>query len=130
MTQEWRNEDGTTARVPGNPLKRKWAKKYPPMREDCEGYACRYCGVCPRGAKWRVPKEDRIVWEQHRREVEAYIAKHNGIHADKASDTGRCKGIMYSKDVSGGSSSVGKACRHDKAEAWKSNGKSYKRNKH
>lgn len=90
MTQEVKNEDGTVARVPGNPLQHKWAKKYPPMSQDCEGYACKFCGVCPRGGKWRVPAEDRAVWERHKREVEEYIAKHNGSvalehkgHADK-----------------------------------------------
>ena len=76
------NEDGTEFCPPKNPLQEKWNKLYPPIPKPehsqvCDGYSCMWCGRCPRGEYWKVPEEDREIWEQYQREWAAYLEAHN-----------------------------------------------------
>ena len=76
------NEDGTECNYPENPLKEKWAKLYPPNQrygngENCHGYSCMFCGLCPYGSHWEVPEEDKELWEQYKKEINEYNKIHN-----------------------------------------------------
>lgn len=78
------NEDGTQFgfEYPKNPLEEKWAKSYPPTpmpqySQVCDGYSCMRCGRCPRGEYWKVPEEDKEVWEQYQAELREYHRIHN-----------------------------------------------------
>lgn len=78
------NEDGTPIdfEYPENPLKEKWDKLYPPNQrystgDNCEGYCCMYCGLCPKGEYWKVPEEDKEMWEKHLEDVKEYERVHN-----------------------------------------------------
>ena len=76
------NEDGTEYCPPKNPLEEKWAKLYPPKpmpqySQVCDGYSCMWCGRCPHGENWKVPEEDKEVWEQYQKERSEYDRVHN-----------------------------------------------------
>ena len=78
------NEDGTKCNFefPKNPLEEKWNKLYPsiPKPESsqvCDGYSCMCCRRCPKGSYWKVPEEDREVWDKYRKEVMEYHKIHN-----------------------------------------------------
>lgn len=78
------NEDGTSLdfEFPKNPLKEKWDKLYPPTpmaqySQVCDGYSCMWCGRCPDGSYWKVPEEDKEVWEQYQGQLREYDRIHN-----------------------------------------------------
>lgn len=77
------NEDGTSIdNAPENPLKEKWDKLYPsiPMpqySQVCDGYSCDYCGRCPHGSFWKVPEEDKTVWDEYQKQLLEYNKQHN-----------------------------------------------------
>lgn len=76
------NEDGTDFYPPKNPLKEKWDDLYPPnqrykSRINCEGYSCIWCDKCPNGYHWKVPEEDKEIWDQHIKEIHEYLKEHN-----------------------------------------------------
>lgn len=59
--------DGNFTGPPKNPLIEKWEKLYPSISlpqfsQVCDGYSCIWCGRCPNGDKWEVPKEDIKVY--------------------------------------------------------------------
>lgn len=78
------NEDGTPFDFehPKNPLKEKWDRLYPPTpmpqySQVCDGYSCMWCGRCPNGSNWKVPEEDKEVWEQYLEQCKEYDRIHN-----------------------------------------------------
>lgn len=78
------NEDGTPLGFehPENPLKEKWDRLYPPTpmpqySQVCDGYSCMWCGRCPSGSNWKVPEEDKEVWEQYLEQCKEYDRIHN-----------------------------------------------------
>lgn len=78
------NEDGTPLdfEYPKNPLEEKWSKLYPPTpmpqySQVCDGYSCMWCGRCPNGENWKVPEEDKEVWEQYQEQIREYNRVHN-----------------------------------------------------
>ena len=78
------NEDGTPLDFerPKNPLEEKWERLYPPTpmpqySQVCDGYSCMWCGRCPRGDNWKVPEEDKEIWEDYRRQCREYNRIHN-----------------------------------------------------
>ena len=76
--------DGTEPNPPENPLKEKWDKLYPPTpmpqySEVCDGYSCMGCSRCPQGDYWKVPEEDKEVYEQYKKNLEAYWESHGGF---------------------------------------------------
>ena len=78
------NEDGTPIdfEFPENPLKEKWNKLYPPIpmpqySQVCDGYSCIFCDRCPQGSDWKVPDEDKEVWEKYQAEIDEYNKIHN-----------------------------------------------------
>lgn len=77
------NEDGTEMDdYPENPLKEKWDKLYPPTQRydsgvNCEGYSCMWCSKCPHGSYWKVPEEDREVYNEHLKQCYEYHKIHN-----------------------------------------------------
>ena len=78
------NEDGTPLDFerPKNPLEKKWKRLYPPTpipqySQVCDGYSCMWCGRCPRGDNWKVPEEDKEIWEDYRRQCREYNRIHN-----------------------------------------------------
>lgn len=84
MIEEILNEDGTPYNPPKNPLVEKWSKLYPPKpmpqySQVCDGYSCMYCDRCPEGGDWKVPEEDKEVWEQFIKQKREYDRVHNPI---------------------------------------------------
>ena len=80
------NEDGTPLDFerPKNPLEEKWKHLYPPTpmpqySQVCDGYSCMWCGRCPRGDNWKVPEEDKEIWEDYQRQCREYDRIHNPI---------------------------------------------------
>ena len=78
------NEDGTVYDPPKNPLEEKWNKLYPPTpmpqySQVCDDYSCMWCGRCPDGDHWKVPEEDREVWDEYQRQRLEYDKIHNPI---------------------------------------------------
>lgn len=78
------NEDGTELgfEFPENPLKEKWDKLYPPTpmpqySQVCDGYSCMWCSRCPQGSNWKVPDEDKEVWDEYQKQIEEYHKIHN-----------------------------------------------------
>lgn len=76
------NEDGTVNNPPKNPLKEKWERLYPPIpmpqfSEVCDGYSCMGCSRCPDGGNWKVPEEDKEVWEEYQKQLCEYDRIHN-----------------------------------------------------
>ena len=76
--------DGTTFDPPKNPLKEKWDKLYPPTpipqySQVCDGYSCMWCGRCPSGDYWKVPEEDKEVYEMWQKEYDDYCNSHGGL---------------------------------------------------
>lgn len=78
------NEDGTDYHFefPENPLKEKWNRLYPPIPKPeysqvCDGYSCICCGRCPQGSYWKVPEEDKEVWDKYQKEIMQYHKIHN-----------------------------------------------------
>jgi len=78
------NEDGTDVALeyPKNPLKEKWDKLYPPIpmpqySQVCDGYSCMWCGRCPEGDNWKIPEEDKEVWEEYLNQIKEYNKIHN-----------------------------------------------------
>lgn len=76
------NDDGTVYNPPKNPLKEKWDRLYPPTSmpqysQVCDGYSCMWCGRCPKGSDWKVPEEDREVWEEYQKQIREYDRIHN-----------------------------------------------------
>lgn len=78
------NEDGTDVNFeyPENPLREKWDKLYPPTQRyesgnNCEGYSCIFCGRCPHGSNWKVPTEDKEIWDEYQKQVLEYHKIHN-----------------------------------------------------
>ena len=73
--------DGTPFNPPRNPLKEKWAKLYPPCELSDHGdfdYSCILCSKCPNSEDWKIPEEDKEVYEQWRNDVISYIQEHGG----------------------------------------------------
>lgn len=85
------NEDETSFDTfPKNPLEEKWSELYSPTPKPeysqvCDGYSCMYCGRCPRGSYWKVPDEDKAVWDAYQKEVDAYMRLHNPSLFENAS---------------------------------------------
>ena len=90
------NEDGTPFDPPENPLKEKWEKLYPPTRygQPCgiilgytsdgkpiANYSCILCHEekCPHSEYWKVPDEDKEVYEEYQRQVENYHRTHKNF---------------------------------------------------
>lgn len=88
------NEDETDIDFPVNPLLEKWDKLYPPMRygKPCSAilgyfgngrpimnYSCVLCNEekCRYSSNWKVPDEDKAVWDDYLRQVEEYNKIHN-----------------------------------------------------
>ena len=88
------NEDGTPFEPPENPLNEKWNKLYPPTRygEPCgpvlgytndgkpiANYSCILCheDKCPYSEYWKVPEEDKEVYEKWTKECNEYYKLHN-----------------------------------------------------
>lgn len=78
------NEDGTDCnfKFPENPLEEKWNRLYPPIPKPeysqvCDGYSCMCCGRCPKGSYWKVPEEDKEVWDEYKKEIMEYHKIHN-----------------------------------------------------
>lgn len=77
------NEDGTDlSNFPENPLEEKWHRLYPPIPKPeysqvCDGYSCMHCGRCPKGSYWKVPEEDKEVWDKYQEEIMEYHKNHN-----------------------------------------------------
>lgn len=78
------NEDGTSLGFgfPKNPLKEKWDKLYPPIpmpqySQVCDGYSCMWCDRCPHGDRWKVPEEDKEIFEQYQEQIREYHRIHN-----------------------------------------------------
>lgn len=76
------NDDGTLFEPPVNPLQEKWDRLYSPTPKPeysqvCDGYSCMYCGRCPKGSYWKVPDEDKEVWDTYQKELTAYFKEHN-----------------------------------------------------
>lgn len=72
------NEDGTEYNPPRNPLAEKWEKLYPSCKTD--GYSCMYCGKCPHGDYWHVPKEDKEVYYTYIQTVHRYNVEHGNTY--------------------------------------------------
>lgn len=32
-----------------------------------------WCGRCPQGSNWKVPNEDKEVWNEYQRQIEEYL---------------------------------------------------------
>lgn len=83
FTIELANEDGTDlSNFPKNPLEEKWNKLYLPISEPeysktCDGYSCMYCGRCHKGSYWKVPEEDKKVWDHYQEQIKEYNRTHN-----------------------------------------------------
>lgn len=84
MSFEIVNEDGTPVLLgrPKNPLEEKWNRLYPPtampqFSQICDGYSCMWCGRCPRGNNWKVPDEDKEVWDDYLKQCREYDRIHN-----------------------------------------------------
>ena len=76
--------DGTLFEPPVNPLKEKWDKLYPPTPKPqysqvCDGYSCMWCGRCPNGDYWKVPEEDKDIYDKWYKEYTDYCDSHGGI---------------------------------------------------
>jgi len=76
--------DGTVFNPPENPLKDKWNKLYPPIphpheSQVCDGYSCMWCGRCPKGDYWKVPEEDKDIYENYKKEFDDYCNSHGGL---------------------------------------------------
>lgn len=90
------NEDGTIlgpeSGYPKHPLIEKWEKLYPPTRfgKSCSpfyksnnetifaNYGCILCHeMCPYSDNWKVPEEDREVWDEYQRQISEYHKIHN-----------------------------------------------------
>ncbi len=78
------NEDGTGYGLdfPKNPLEEKWSKLYPPTpmpqsSQVCDGYSCMWCGRCPKGDNWKVPEEDKELWDNYQAQIKEYHKIHN-----------------------------------------------------
>ena len=72
---KWR--DGTPFNPPKNPLKEKWDKLYPSCQDSWD-YGCMFCGKCHFGDHWKIPKEDRELWNQFQSDMDAYVEAHGG----------------------------------------------------
>lgn len=78
------NEDGTDCNFefPENPLEEKWNRLYPPIPKPeysqvCDGYSCMCCGRCPKGSYWKVPEEDKEIWDKYQHDIKEYHKIHN-----------------------------------------------------
>lgn len=78
------NEDGTALgfEFPENPLKEKWDAAYPPIpmpqySQVCDGYSCMWCNRCPRGGYWKVPDEDKELWDKYQCQIRECQERHN-----------------------------------------------------
>ena len=74
-------KDGTSFNPPENPLADKWDKLYPPCEIGRYGgwdYQCMFCNQCHYGETWKIPEEDKEVWEKYRTELDSYIDAHGG----------------------------------------------------
>lgn len=87
------NEDGTdTSDFPQNPLKDKWDKLYPPMKDGnpCNyilgyyedgrpimNYSCVRCyeEKCQYSEGWKIPEEDIDTWNQYQDAIKEYHKK-------------------------------------------------------
>ena len=49
----------------------------PQYSQVCDDYSCMWCGRCPQGSYWKVPEEDKEVWEQYQEQVREYNMIHN-----------------------------------------------------
>ena len=84
MTNEITFPDGTPFDPPKNPLKEKWDKLYPPTpmpyySQVCDGYSCMWCGRCPSGDYWKVPEEDKDIYDKWYKEYNDYCDSHGGL---------------------------------------------------
>ena len=75
------NGDGTKYDPPKNPLKEKWDGLFP----GCEstGYKCMFCGECPHGDYWKVPDEDKDIYDAYLQTVQQYNAEHGNLYLPK-----------------------------------------------
>jgi len=79
-----KNEDGTGVILPKNPLEEKWKNEYP-MMSNCEKlnkdesiyYSCATCSDCPKGAYFKVPKEDLKLYREYLENCINYLRSHN-----------------------------------------------------
>lgn len=77
------NEDGTAMDdFPENSLKEKRDRLYPPLpmpqySRVCDGYSCMQCDRCPKGDNWKVPEEDKAVWDEYQRQIKVYNRSYN-----------------------------------------------------
>lgn len=85
------NEDGTKFDPPKNPLLEKWEKLYVP--NDCGpisgydeehdkvymNYGCVLCtsDKCHHSNAWKIPEEDKEIYEEYRKSYMDYIKAHN-----------------------------------------------------
>lgn len=75
------NKTEFKSNFPKNPLKEKWNKLYPPTpmsqySQVCDGYSCMWCGRCPKGDYWKVPEEDKEIWDKYQRQIYQYYKIH------------------------------------------------------
>ena len=97
-------EDGSPFNPPSNPLWNKWLEKYPPCpmpeySQVCDGYSCMWCGRCPHGDYWKVPEEDKEVYDKWQVEYNNYMDKHGGIEKVLCViDDEAIKGFLDNKD--------------------------------
>lgn len=82
--QEIFYKDGRPYNPPGNPLIEKWKAQYPPKvllpnSPVCDKYSCSWCDRCPEGDDWKVPVEDKAVYDKWREDVERYHNENGGI---------------------------------------------------
>ena len=89
-----KNEDGSKFEPPKNPLIEKWDRLYPPMKhgEPCGivlgyfedgrpimNYSCVLCNEekCRYSSCWKVPEEDKAIYDSWQKECKEYMLKHN-----------------------------------------------------
>lgn len=78
------NEDGTefSSDFPQNPLQEEWNKIYPQTpisqySQVCDIYSCMWCDRCPKGDYWKVPEENKEIWDKYQRQIYEYDKVHN-----------------------------------------------------
>lgn len=89
-----KNEDSTKFEPPKNPLIEKWDRLYPPMKHGAPcgivlgyfedgrpimNYSCVLCDEekCRHSSHWKVPEEDKDIYDTWRKDCEEYMLKHN-----------------------------------------------------
>lgn len=75
------NGDGSDYNPPRNPLAEKWEKLYPSCTTG--GYSCMYCGECPHGEYWKVPEEDKSIYDSYMQTIRQYNIDHGNVGLPK-----------------------------------------------